>query len=143
VADEAPSRRELLTVKAFDPVTGSEIDVYISQERLLAIGKRSRGQTLEAAYLVPQALQCHGPVFEGLCAEADEDKRGVGWRCYCGLPDSSYTPDGDKCPPRSGQVYLVFVNDDCVAYNWRWERADPDHPDLPLNHEKRFKRRLA
>ncbi len=46
-------------------------------------------------------------------------------------------------PPRRGQVFLVFVNEDRVAYNWRWEQADPHKPDLPLGHEKRFKRRLA
>jgi hypothetical protein len=145
VADEAPSRRDRLTIKAWDPITGGEMDVYISQERLLAIGKRSRGQILETAELVPQALQCRGPVFEGLYTEADEDKdkRGVGWRCYCSLPDRSYTRDGDRCPPRRGQVYLVFVNEDRVAYNWRWEPADPDNPDLPRDHEKRFNRRLA
>lgn len=143
MADEAPSRRGRLAVKAWDPVTRGEIDVYISYERLQSVAKRSRGQIKEAAELVPQTLQCRGPVFEGLSTDADEDSRGVGWRCYCGLPDRSYTPDGDRCPPRRQQVYLVFVNEDFVAYNWRWEKADPDNPNLPLGCEKRFKRRLA
>ncbi len=143
MADEPSSRRGKLAIDAFDPITGGTIVVYISQERLLAIGKRSQGQTLEAAYLVPQALQCRGPVFEGLRSETDEDKRGVGWRCYCSLPDRSYTADGDKRPPRRGQVFLVFLNEDRVAYNWRWEPADPENPELPLDHKNRFKRRLS
>jgi hypothetical protein len=133
----------MLAIKAFDPVTGGEIEVYISQERLLAIGKRSQGQTLEAAYLVPLTLQCQGLVFEGLRREADEDRRGAGWRCYCSLPDRSYAPDGVRRSPRRGHVYLVFVNDDRVAYNWRWEPADPSDSSLPLAHENRFRRRLA
>jgi hypothetical protein len=143
VADEAPGRRERLTIKAFDPVTGGEMDIYISHQRLQAVGKRSRGQVMEAAFVIPQVLQQQGPVFEGLCTDTDEDRRGVGWRCYCGVPDRSYTAEGEKCPPRRGQVYLVFVNEDHVAYNWRWEQADPNNPNLPLNHENRFQRRLA
>jgi hypothetical protein len=142
VADEAPSRREMLTLKAFDPATGGEIDVHISYLRLQALGKRSMGQTKEAAEVVPQVLMSRGPVFEGLTTDADEDSRGVGWRCYCGIPDRSYTPDGDRCPPRRGQVYLVFLNEDRVAYSWRWEKADPDNPDLPIGYQERFKRRL-
>jgi hypothetical protein len=39
-------------------------------------------------------------------------------------------------------VYLVFVNDETVAYNWRWEKADPDQPTLPVGHATRFKKRL-
>src|SRR5690348_10317767 len=104
---------------AYDPVTRGEIEVYVSQDRLLAVGRRSKGQVLEAAYLVPEALACRGPVFEGLCTESDEDLRGVGWRCYCCLPSCSYSEDGDKSPPRRGQFFLVFVNEDRVAYNWR------------------------
>jgi hypothetical protein len=65
VADESPSRRDFLTIKAYDPAMKGEIDVYLSHERLLAIGRRSRGQILEAAEVVPQILQCRGPVFEG------------------------------------------------------------------------------
>jgi hypothetical protein len=89
VVDETPSRREMLTFKAYDPATGDNIDVSISYERLQAIGKRSLGQIKEAAELVSQVLQCRGPVFEGLSRDANNDIRGVGWRCYCGLPDRS------------------------------------------------------
>jgi hypothetical protein len=145
VADEAPSRRGRLTIRAHDPETGGEIEVYVSYERLQAIAKRSRGQVMEAAEQVPQVLQQHGPEWEGLRNDEDEDRQagGVGWRCYCGVPDRSYTPDGDRCPPRRGGVFLVFVNEDRVAYNWRWEPADPDDRNLPRGHQTRFRRRLA
>jgi len=143
VADESPSRRDYLTIKAYDPATKGEIDVYLSHARLLAVGRRSKGQILEAAEVVPQVLQCRGSVFEGFRSDEDEDKRGVGWRCYCGVPDRSYSPDGERCPPRRGQVYLVFVNEDRVVYNWRWEKADPDDPQVPQGVENRFTRRLS
>jgi hypothetical protein len=95
------------------------------------------------AEVVPQVLQQHGPVGEGLRRDEDEDARGVGWRCSCGLPDRSSTPDGERCPPRRERVFLVFVNADRVAYNWRWEPADPDDRTLPRDLEDRFRRRLA
>jgi hypothetical protein len=72
----------------------------------------------------------------------DEDRGGYGWRCYCGVPEQSFRSDGSPGRPYPGQVYLVFVNDEGVAYNWRWEKADPDQPSLPMDHENRFKRRL-
>lgn len=69
-------------------------------------------------------------------------RQGVGWRCYCGIPEFAYHSDGTERRPYPGQVYLVFVNDEGVAYNWRWEKADPDDPNLPQNFETRFKTRL-
>jgi hypothetical protein len=72
--------------------------------RLIAVGQRTKGQIKEMVELIPQALQGHGPVFEGLRRAADEDR---------------------------------------VAYAWYWDKADPDDPTLPRDHETRFKRRLA
>ncbi|GMU24541.1 MAG: hypothetical protein AMXMBFR13_46150 [Phycisphaerae bacterium] len=44
--------------------------------------------------------------------------------------------------PIPRQVFLVFVNDEQIAYNWRWERSDPEEPTLPVDHQSRFKKRL-
>jgi hypothetical protein len=35
----------------------------------------------------------------------------------------------------------VFVNDERVAYNWRWEHADPDDHRLPVGYKDRFRDR--
>ena len=82
-------------------------------------------------------------IFEGLRTDDDEDQHGTaGWRCYCGVPEFAYHTDGTSRSPYPHQVYLVFVNEDGVAYNWRWENADPDDTRLPENHNSRFKKRL-
>jgi hypothetical protein len=107
-----------------------------------AVARRSLGHAKECGYLVPQILQKPTAVFEGLCEDEDEDRRGYGWRCYCGTPAQSYRRDGSATRPYPDQVYLVFVNDEHVAYNWRWEMCDPDDPNLPINHRTRFKKRL-
>jgi hypothetical protein len=136
------TRRDRLAIRAINPVDGTDCEVYISYDRMQAVGKRSLGHAKECGYIVPAILQGPTAVFEGLTREEDEDRRGVGWRCYCGVPGQSYRADGTPGRPYPGQVYLVFVNEEGVAYNWRWERADPANPNLPEGHETRFKRRL-
>jgi len=97
---------------------------------------------MEAAYIVPHVLQKPVAIFEGLQEDEDEDRRGVGWRCYCGLPLHSYRPDGTEAPPPRDRVYLVFVNQEGIAYNWRWEKHDCVNSKLPINYKIRFKKRL-
>jgi hypothetical protein len=137
------NRREGLTLRAMDPETRSLTgEVLISHERMQTVARRSMGHARECGVIVPAVLQNPTAVFEGLRWDDDEDRRGVGWRCYCGLPENAYLPDGSRRSPYPGQVYLVFVNDAGVAYNWRWERAEPSDETLPQNHEQRFRKRL-
>lgn len=106
------------------------------------VARRGVLHVKECAYIVPMILEKPTAIFEGLRQDDDEDRRGYGWRCYCGVPDRSYRADGTEGPPRTGYVYLVFVNDEMVAYNWSWTKADPDDPRVPANHENRFRERL-
>lgn len=143
MADGKESRRDFLTLNALDPVTGkSDAQVLVSFDRMQTVARRSLGQAKECGLIVPSILQTPTAVFEGLTSDEDEDRRGYGWRCYCGIPQHSYGPDGLPGRPYPRQVYLVFVNEDKVAYNWRWEKADPAEPNLPINHETRFKRKV-
>ena len=135
------SRRDYLTLQAIEP-DGSPCSVQISFERMQTVGKRSMGHAKECGIIVPGILQEPTAIFEGLRSDEDEDPRGVGWRCYCGVPEQAFYPDGTARSTYPGQVYLVFVNDERVAYNWRWEKADPDDPNLPVRHAERFRRRL-
>ena len=142
MAEEGGKRREGILLDAIDPVDGSHCKVQISHGRMMAVASRSVGQAKECGYVVPAILQKPTAIFEGLKSDEDEDRRGVGWRCYCGVPPVAYRTDGSERPPWPGQVFLVFVNDERVAYNWRWEMADSEDPNLPVKHMERFKRRL-
>lgn len=53
----------------------------------------------------------------------------------------AYRRDGAEVEPWKGEVLLVFVSEEMVAYNWYWTKADPENPDLPENFTVRFKER--
>jgi len=108
----------------------------------VVFSRQSIGFAKETAFNVPHVLQSPTAIFEGLKQEEDEDPRGEGWLCYCGLPPHSYSESGAEVPPWRGHVYLVFVNREWVAYNWRWEKSDSMSPMLPIKHGERFKKSL-
>jgi len=131
-----------LKIEAVDPITGKICcDVFISYERLHKFFKpRGLGAVLECRYCVPEVLQKPTAIFEGLCQNEDEPRnRGCGWRCYCGIPSHDYSEDGTALQPRKNKVFLVFVTEELVAYNWRWEKCCPDKPELPINYQTRFR----
>lgn len=140
---KSSTRREAIAIEAVNPLDGKPLSVIFSHARLQAVGRRSKGQVMDAALLVPQVLAEPRAIFEGLKREEDEGgrDRSAGWLCYCGVPDRSYTEDGEEAPPRKGRVFLVFVDKDCVAYMWYWVKCDPEDDSLPEDHAERFGRR--
>jgi hypothetical protein len=138
------TRRQPLAVEAVDPLTGHKIVIHVDYDKLMACRNRGQGQIKEAAFVVPMILQDPGAVFRGLKRDADEPRRAgeEGWLCYCGVPTQAYNEDGSERAPWPGEVFLVFVNSDRVAYNWYWYACDAKDPDLPEDHGKRFQERL-
>jgi len=137
-------RREGLEIEAVDPASGKPIVALISQRRLEAAARRSEGQVLEAAYVVPQALQRPTAVFEGLKREGDEPHRrgAAGWRCYCTIPDRAYDKDGQRHDPWDNEVFMAFVDDERIVYNWYWYQSDRENERLPDDYGNRFERQL-
>jgi len=136
---ETPGR---VSLRAIDPQSGKETHVLISHLRLHAVAQRSLGHAKECGLLVPHTLQHPTAIFEGLRKDEDEDRRTPGWYCYCSKPLCSYDENGEEQPAYPNQVFLVFVNRDKVAYNWRWARADKADDRLPENHKERFDRKV-
>jgi len=93
---------------------------------------------------VPEVLQHPAAIFEGLKRETDESQKGkgLGLRCYCGIPRTAYRQNGEPCDPWLGQVLMVFVDTNKVVYNWYWYASDPEDPNLPEDHAVRFQERL-
>jgi hypothetical protein len=129
-------------LRAIDPKSGRcDLEVVISHRRMYAVGQRGLGHAKECGLLVPYTLQHPTAIFEGLRRDRDEDQRVPGWYCYCSKPQCSFDENGGEQPPYPKQVFLVFVNQEKVAYNWRWARADQSDETLPENHEQRFTER--
>jgi len=143
MSEKNESRRQYLTLQAINPDDGKlTAEVQISYDRMQTVGRRSMGHAKECGIIVPTILKSPTAIFEGLTQEEDEDRRGYGWRCYCGIPEQSYHADGTAGLPYPNQVYLIFVNDEHVAYNWRWDKADPDRSTLPIGYATRFRKQL-
>jgi hypothetical protein len=137
-------RADRTYLDAFDPSTGKSVAtcVAVTLRRATAVSRAGRGKVLEITSTVAETLNWPTAVFSGI--RCDEDERGsdtVGWRCYVGKPKTYFTADGRTLPADPSDVFLVFVNADGVAYNWRWEAADADDDRLPRNHGSRFRRR--
>jgi len=100
MSSKQPSRRDYITLLAIEPKDGTlSLEVQISFERMQAVGRRGLGHAKESGLILPMILQKPTAIFEGLRRDEDEDKRGYGWRCYCGRPEHSYRPDGSSAPP--------------------------------------------
>jgi hypothetical protein len=136
------TRRKFLKVAAIDSGTGRTFDVLVSYDRLHWVKNRGLGAIKEAGFNVPFVLQHPKGVFEGLCREQDEDRPGYGWWCYCAVPPHDYAENGDEKLPRPNRIFLVFVNTDHIAYNWRWEKVDPDDDRFPIGFQTRFRRQV-
>lgn len=75
-------------------------------------------------------------------AASSATRRGTGWLCYVGRPALCFEDDGRSVPPHQGRVFLVFVTDEWVAYNWYWYAADARQATLPEGHAERFREKL-
>jgi hypothetical protein len=81
-------------------------------------------------------------VFQGIKRASDHAHGQFGWTCYVGRPDRCFEDDGSQFPPPPRQVFVAFVTDHDVVYNWAWVKSDPADADLPEDHGARFDRRI-
>lgn len=130
-------------LEAVNPKDGSKFTVKVSHKRMKAVATRGEGAIYEMAYVLPEILKAPRMIFEGLLRNEDEpsDDYSIGWLCYVGIPSKAYMSDGKQVKPWEDEVYLVFVNNENVVYNWRWEKADNQDITMPTEYNKRFKRR--
>ena len=143
------SRRNKLTRLAVNPQTGkTDFAVTLSEGRIKHLAKRGNKADLMRITLVDNALAYPKAIFRGIRFEEDEKHscHSPGWLCYCGYPPSDFRSPGEETVSPARKVFLVFVNEDQIAYNWGWERADFDAWDsgkyLPANHQDRFKEQI-
>jgi len=139
------TRRSDLQRLAVNPVTGkTDLAVTLSMDRVKFLAKRGNKADLWRVTLIDNVLLYPKAIFSGIRFEEDEKHscHSPGWLCYCGYPPIDFRLPGQETAPPVRKVFLVFVNEDQIAYNWGWERADSDTWDegkyFPVNYQTRF-----
>lgn len=137
-------RNGYYNLEAVNPFDGKPWTLFISRDRLGWIAKRGEPAVSETAYILKGILLRPRAIFKGLRRDEDEDteKGDNGWLAYCGLPEIAFDGKGQRRKPFVNQVYLAFVNEDRVVYNWRWEKCSSENPIMPMGFKDRFKRQL-
>ena len=133
-----------LRFSAYNP-TGEPLTVRITRHKLLQRARLGKWMMNEVTVTVAEILDQPDAIFEGIRQEEDEHKGpgGAGWWCYVGVPSTRFVNDGAggrKLKP--SELFLVFVTDEHVAYNFRWEEVDSCHDWLRADHPDRFRSRI-
>lgn len=134
--EKRKSRRGYSSIPAIDPNDGKPWEVMVSHAKMDLIASRGPMHAKELAWSVREVLSSPHAVFQGVREEGEET-----WLCYVGRPRHAFNKAGQAVPPYRGEVFLVFVTDERVVYNWRWEKCDPSDPKLPEGYAGRFVRR--
>ncbi len=115
---------------------GKAITAFVSRELVSnVLAKRGEWMTKQLQHLVPIALKSPDAIFEGL-----RDKHDL-WRAHILNKRFTFNFIGTparRVEPKTGTVFVVYLNADRVVYNWAVVENDKDDPRFPENFEKRF-----
>ena len=134
---------------AVNPPTGkTDLVVTYDSAKIRYLAQRGKKADLLRVSLVENVLAYPKAIFQGIRFEEDEKHSctSPGWLCYCGYPPKDFRFSGEETSPPPRKVFLVFVNEDRIVYDWRWEPADSDAYDegkyLPIDYQIRFKEQV-
>ena len=133
-----------LRYAAFHP-SEKPFAVRITQRKLQQWASLGEWRLKELEVSVSEVLEQPDAIFEGLRKEEDEHKGpdGAGWWCYAGIPSTRFVDSGGGArKPGDNEVFLVFVTDQDVAYNVRWEKVESNQEWLRAEHPERFQRQI-
>ena len=135
--------------KAINPETGKpDLDVMFDIDKIKYLALRKRKADLLRSTLADDALLHPRAIFQGIRFDEDEKHscNSPGWLCYCGYPPIDFRFTGEETSPPPRKVFLVFVNEEKIVYNWGWDQADPDAWDegkyLPIDYQNRFQEQV-
>ena len=135
-------RRGYTSLRAINPRTGDTWELLLSDDKYRRTALRGMGAARELAFTVREGLLKPTAIFLGV-RDVDRDISDDGWLCYVVKPHFAYDLKTDaRRDAWDNEVLLVYVTDERVVYNWFWDDADSSNPNLPINHDSRFKRQV-
>jgi hypothetical protein len=136
-------RRGYSSLDAIDPQDGGKWQVLLPNGKMDYVASQGRGATMELADTVRWTLLNPSAIFRGI-RDLDKEISDDHWLCYVSRPKHAYNhKTGKKQQTWMGEVFLVFVTDERILYNWYWAECDPRDSGLPADYETRFlERRL-
>lgn len=135
-------RRGYCSIDAIDPSDGKKWQVLLPDTKMDYVASQGHGAALELADTVRWTLLHPCALFRGV-RDLERDISEDAWLCYVGIPHHAYDrKTGARRPPWAGEVFLVFVTDERVVYNWYWYESDSRDSRLPADYEGRFLERI-
>jgi len=114
-------RRGYHPIECFDPDDGQTCDLLVNNKDIAVAPKLGRWYTPTLAECVPATVKHPKAVYRGL--KRDDDST-IGY-CYIGQPPHKF-PGGKKAPVKTTEFFFVFVSEERVIYEWRWEECSPN-----------------
>lgn len=140
------TRNGYVPIKAFDPYDpeGEAWDLLVS----CGLERKFQGQIFkvkELAITVAQTILKPIQVCSGLRDDFTPTEQSDEWLCYISKPGIRFVhvvgkpgKPNEAYPQPTDRLFMVFVNEKRVIYNWRWEMADHQNPNCPIDDELRF-----
>jgi hypothetical protein len=135
-------RRGYSSLEAIDPNDGGRWQVLLPHGKMDYVASQGHGAVMELADTVRWALLHPRAVFRGV-RELEREIAEDNWLCYVAVPGHAYDrKTGHKRPAWPGEVFMVFVTEERIVYNWYWSECDAGESHLPSDYTDRFLERV-
>jgi len=130
-------KKGYITVKGKNPSGKGEREFKISERRLQNVLKGATHHKFLDAYLIKEVMESPILIFKGL--ERTNQWKGL---CYIGKPENRYHDQNTTTPFPPGFLFMVFIDENSIIFDWRVEKCDPVNHKYPEKAQSRFSEQL-
>ena len=110
-------RPDPFSFPGLSPDGKSEWDFHLDSKKVEFVKRVSTGAVHELSKNVQFVMrEINALVFQGI--RTDGHQEGL---CYMGWPHRRFGTEGNELPVKDEDCFLVFINEERIIYNWRWE----------------------
>ena len=117
VTPKLGERERIYLIRGLSPDGKSEWDFHLDSKKVEFVKRVSTGAVHELSKNVPFVMrEINALVFQGI--RTDGHQEGL---CYMGWPHRRFGTEGNELVVKDEDCFLVFINEERIIYNWRWE----------------------